>query len=229
MKKVTLLILIILISTKSIGQNKNSAAAGAVAGLIAGGIIAMTTVSMLKESMEQTAVEYFIDSYPDIETFELSTSSLSGTKLSDLSNVSVVTFKLTDISNNRRFALFAFTSYGWVTDAGVDFSKITWRLFGRDEWNSLMQGFFKTAKNKDIPIDEIIKGKLDEKGIKIGRDYIFEYPKLKGDFYSVRDFNEIIKIVYNEKSMNLFLKDSKSLVKLRNVTINKIHTFLNWQ
>ena len=91
--------------------------------------------------MEQTAVEYYIDKYPDSKTFELSTSSLNGTKLSDLSNVSVVIFEVTDISKATKFALFAFTSYGWANEFGIDFSKINWMLFEVDKWNQLIKTF----------------------------------------------------------------------------------------
>ena len=49
--------------------------------------------------------------------------------------------------------------------------------------------------------------------------------------YSIEDFESIfgeqLKVVYKEKSLNLFIKETKYLVKLRNNTINKIHSFLN--
>jgi len=61
------------------------------------------------------------------------------------------------------------------------------------------------------------------------KEYALKYPLLAGDSYVVGDFDDELKVVYNEKSLNLYLKETKDLVKLNNNTINRIHSFLNFQ
>ena len=228
MKKLLIPILILLLlPIKLNAQRGDGAVLGAVAGLVGGAIGVAATIELIKESMEQSAVEYFIDAYPEAKVFELSTSSLNGTKFSDLSSVSVVTFEVTNISDGNRYALFAFTSFGWANEYGVDFNKLRWMLFNQEDWNLLIKKFLETSKNKEIDINSVGLGKLDDKGLKIEKDYVFEYPRINGDIYSIGDYDNELKVVYNEKSMNLYLRESKDLVKLRNNTINRIHTFLN--
>ena len=228
MKKILIPILALLIlPVNSNAQKGDGAVLGAVAGLVGGAIAVAATIDLIKESMEQSAVEYYLDAYPEVKAFELSTSSLNGTKLSDLSNVSVVTFEVSNLSDGNRYALFAFTSFGWANEYGVDFNKLKWMIFNQEDWNLLIKTFLETSKNKEIDISSVGLGKLDEKGLKIEKDYVFEYPRINDDIYTVGNYDNELKVVYNEKSMNLYLKESKDLVKLRNNTINKIHSFLN--
>ena len=234
MKKIIvfLSVILLLIPKNSLAQKNNpvgDALAGALAGVAAASIVGFATVDLLQESMEQSAVEYYLQAYPDTRAFELSTSTLAGAQFSDLSNVSVVTFEVSNLDTGIRTALFAFTSYGWVNDNGVDFSKLTWMMFDKNKWNSLIKTYLNATKKNDIGIPTIEVGKLDNKGLKVDKDYVFQYPRMSGDIYSVSDFDDELKVVYNEKSLNLFVKSTSDLVKIREKAISRIHSFINRQ
>ena len=51
--------------------------------------------------------------------------------------------------------------------------------------------------------------------------------KLGGDSYIRSSFSENMDIIYNERSMGLYLKDSKRLIQLSKSVVNSIHDFLN--
>ena len=51
--------------------------------------------------------------------------------------------------------------------------------------------------------------------------------KLGGDSYIRSPFNEKLDVIYNERSMGLYLKDSKRLIQLNKSVVNSIHDFLN--
>jgi hypothetical protein len=80
-------------------------------------------------------------------------------------------------------------------------------------------------KNKDFK-----KLALTKKGLEL-RDFdvvgIVPFYTLTGDSYLVRDFSYDYKLVYNENSLGLFLKDWGVLTQIGNVSVNKIHEFLN--
>lgn len=83
-------------------------------------------------------------------------------------------------------------------------------------------------KNKDFK-----KLVLTKKGLELRdlRDFdvvgIVPFYTLTGDSYLVRDFSYDYKLVYNENSLGLFLKDWGVLTQIGNVSVNKIHEFLN--
>ena len=124
MKKYTLVILFIIYLIPKNINAQNEGYAAAAAGILAiGGSIA--AIEQMKENLEQIAVEQVLTEYPDLVNFELKTSSLQGTKTKDLSKVAIITFEVTNRINNEKFILFAFTSYGWVNQYGVDYRKLS--------------------------------------------------------------------------------------------------------
>ena len=128
MKKYTLVILFIIYLIPKNINAQNEGYAAAAAGILAiGGAIA--AIEQMKENLEQIAVEQVLTEYPDLVNFELKTSSLQGTKTKDLSKVAIITFEVTNRINNEKFILFAFTSYGWVNQYGVDYRKLSWKKF----------------------------------------------------------------------------------------------------
>lgn len=72
---------------------------------------------------------------------------------------------------------------------------------------------------------------LTKKGIELQSNFdivgIVPFYTLTDDSYLVRDFSDEYKLVYNEKSLGLFLKDWGVLTQIGNESINKIHEFLN--
>ena len=225
-----------LIPSKAKSQN-NEGAAAAAAGLLAIGA-GIAAIEQLKEQLEQKAVEEVLTAYPSLVNFELKTGSLKGTKMKDLSSVGIVTFEIMDLDSSEKFVLFAFLSNGWSNQFGVDYSKLKWKLFSRNEWNKLMQAYIKTASKIEISIDDVASSKIVNKGVQQNKKFIIEFSKIKGDVYYTSDYSDEFKIVFNERSLGLYLKESNpdefrrggprgDLVQIRRKSIIKAHSFLN--
>ena len=111
MKKTILIFLgLFLVVPNSLRAQKNDNAAAIAGGLLAIGA-GIAAIEQLKEQLEQKAVEQVLNEYPEFINFELKTNSLSGTKLKDLSSVSVITFEITNLDDSSRSILFAFLSW----------------------------------------------------------------------------------------------------------------------
>ena len=230
------LVILMLIPSKAKSQN-NEGAAAAAAGLLAIGA-GIAAIEQLKEQLEQKAVEEVLTAYPSLINFELKTGSLKGTKMKDLSSVGIVTFEIKDLDSSEKFVLFAFLSNGWSNQFGVDYSKLKWKLFSRNEWNKLMQAYIKTASKIEISIDDVASSKIVNKGVQQNKKFIIEFSKIKGDVYYTSDYSDEFKIVFNERSLGLYLKESNpdefrrggprgDLVQIRRKSIIKAHSFLN--
>ena len=230
------LVILMLIPSKAKSQN-NEGAAAAAAGLLAIGA-GIAAIEQLKEQLEQKAVEEVLTAYPSLVNFELKTGSLKGTKMKDLSSVGVVTFEIKDLDSSEKFVLFAFLSNGWSNQFGVDYSKLKWKLFSRNEWNKLMQAYIKTASKFEISIDDVASSKIVNRGVQQDKKFIIEFSKIKGDVYYTSDYSDEFKIVFNERSLGLYLKESNpdefrrggprgDLVQIRRKSIIKAHSFLN--
>lgn len=230
------LVILMLIPSKAKSQN-NEGAAAAAAGLLAIGA-GIAAIEQLKEQLEQKAVEEVLTAYPSLVNFELKTGSLKGTKMKDLSSVGIVTFEIKDLDSSEKFVLFAFLSNGWSNQFGVDYSKLKWKLFSRNEWNKLMQAYIKTASKVEISIDDVASSKIVNKGVQQDKKFIIEFSKIKGDVYYTSDYSDEFKIVFNERSLGLYLKESNpdefrrggprgDLVQIRRKSIIKAHSFLN--
>ena len=230
------LVILMLIPSKAKSQN-NEGAAAAAAGLLAIGA-GIAAIEQLKEQLEQKAVEEVLTAYPSLVNFELKTGSLKGTKMKDLSSVGIVTFEIKDLDSSEKFVLFAFLSNGWSNQFGVDYSKLKWKLFSRNEWNKLMQAYIKTASKIEISIDDVASSKIVNKGVQQNKKFIIEFSKIKGDVYYTSDYSDEFKIVFNERSLGFYLKESNpdefrrggprgDLVQIRRKSIIKAHSFLN--
>ncbi len=212
---------------------------------IAGGLLAIgagiAAIEQLKEQLEQQAVENVLSAYPHLVDFELKTGSLKGTKFKDLSSVGVVTFEIKDLSTQYKYVLFAFLSSGWSNQQGVDFNKIKWKLFSKEEWNKLMQAYIRTASKNDISIEDVAISKIVNKGVQRNKKFIIEFSKIKGDVYYTSDYSDEFKIVFNERSLGLYLKQKDvedqfrtgggprgDLVQIRRKAIIRAHSFLNF-
>ena len=135
MKKLIMMAIVSLLLFPINIKAQDDGIVAAATGILAIGS-AIAAVEQVKERLELRAVEYVLNEYPDLVEFELTTSSLNGTKFKDLSSVSVVSFELTDNNSKEKSVLFAFTSNDWVNQYGVDFSKIMWKNFKKEEWNT---------------------------------------------------------------------------------------------
>ena len=158
MKKYLLIFLVLLSINSAKAQDKIDPDAagrvGAAVGAAVGGVISLADMviqmSRLQELLELKAVQQVLDKYPFLTEFELKTLSLKGVKTKDLSNVSVITFEITDLNSADRFVLFAFTSEGWINSYGIDFNRLVWKNFSKIEWNALMQQYIYTASKINL-------------------------------------------------------------------------------
>lgn len=227
MKKTILILLIAgMFMPKQATAQNNDGVAAAAAGLLAiGGAIA--AIEQIKENLEQVAVEQVLTAYPYLVNFELKTGSLKGTKLKDLSSVGVITFEITDRDSGEKYVLFAFTSHGWANEYGVDFSKLLWKNFTAGEWNKLMQNYIQTASGVELTVDEVAQSKIVNTGVKQGSKFILKFDKIGGDVYLTSDYSDEFKIVFNERSMGLYLKATRDLIQVRRKAIIKAHEHLN--
>ncbi len=222
---ITLILLLLLFPKLQYAQKGESVAAAAAGILAVGGAIA--AIEQLKENLEQKAVEQVLSAYPYLENFELKSRSLDGTKAKDLSAVGVLTFEITNRENQEKFVLFAFTSNGWANEYGIENSKLLWKNFNKREWNNLMKAYVMTASGESMSDEEISRSKIVNKGVKIGSRFIIQFDKIGGDVYLTNDYSNEFKIVFNEKSLGIFLKETSDLVQIRRKAIIKAHEHLN--
>lgn len=161
MKKIYLLVILILFSNYSNAQRDNDVAA-TVAGLIVGAAAVKLAVEQYKERLELLATNHILENYSEYEYFELFSLGLKQyEKTFDPSNIKshVFVLKPFDDNGNRLRAdykvLVMFMSTGWWNEFGVDFSLLDFKLFGKDEWNSIITEYLSIASNSEINNNEI--------------------------------------------------------------------------
>ena len=72
-----------------------------------------------------------------------------------MSSVSVISYKIQEFVpsdnpklNGKKQVLFGFTSYGWITEQGIDFSRVTWILIDKEEWMNMMTAYAKVSSSQ---------------------------------------------------------------------------------
>jgi hypothetical protein len=236
MKKIKIITLSVLLtfSLKTNAQ-KNDGIIAAVAGIAAiGSAIAIN--SQMKEMAELKATEWLLTEHPEFTSFSLKTLDFDAKKKKDASAVSIVTYKIQLFEpsnkpdlNGKKYVLFAFLSHGWVSQNGLDFNKFMWHLVDEKEWINMMTSYIKVASDeKSIEnINKVLKeGKVVNRGVKVKGKLVIPFYKLEGDMYVVTDYSEMMKLLYNEKSLGIFLKETRNLVQIGRGDIIEIHDFL---
>jgi hypothetical protein len=238
MKKITIVFLMVL---SILPKNIQSQGEGEAIAAIAGGLIAIgagvAAVEQMKEQAELTATQWVLENQPQLESFSLKTLDFDGKKLKDMSAASVMTFKIQEFEpadrpglNGKKQILFGFTSYGWISEYGIDFTKVKWHLIDADEWMNMMIAYAKVSSDKSNEnlIEESLKdGKIVNKGVKTRKGEDIPFYKLDSDMYLVTDYSPEMKIIYNEKSLGIFLKETRDLVQISRGSIIDIHEFFN--
>jgi hypothetical protein len=212
-------------------QNDNAVIAGAAA-LAIGGAIA--NIEKQKEQYELKATQHVLSSY-DFNDFDLKIASLNdGVKLKDISDISIYCFKIRDNVTKKRYVLFGFISSNWVNENGIGYSKLKWELFDTQKWATMIAQYLKVASGKDDinPID-VLSWEITNTDVKTissrtssGKKTVFKFEKISGDRYLVADFSDKFKVLYNEKSLGLFVKETEDLVQMRRSTVQDVHSFL---
>lgn len=279
MKKILLFTLIgLILNVHNTHAQKNEAVAVAGAAIV-GAVAAGLAIERYKEQMELFATEYLLESQNDVKKFELSIIDFEGVKSSDLSNVSIINFgvRLTNEANlQENKVLMMFLSRGWLTEFGVDVTRVKWKLLSTDEWDNIFFTYielaspvkltdkntlpiYKETENKNyldngnfivhrnsLGKTEAYQKSLETTKIGLGKlsgsefqylntlksnegkfELAFPLAQFNGDTYLLKDFSPEFKVIYNERTMGLFIKSLDRLVQIQRSTINLIHTFLH--
>lgn len=236
MRKLLLILITItiLIPKQTNAQKKGEGVAIAAAGLLAIGA-GIAAVKQMEERAELVATQWILSNNPELTSFSLKTLSFDGKKLKDMSSVSIILFNIQEFEpgdkpeiNGEKLVLFGFTSHGWISAQGINFDKIRWDLVDKTEWLKMMTSYVKVAsseKDENIIKEKLKKGKIVNKGVKDKSKLIIPFYKMSGDLYVVTDYSDEIKLIYNERSLGIYLKETKDLVQVRRKDIIKIHDF----
>lgn len=237
MRRFTLLFLLII--TFLIPKNTQAQDTGAAIAAGAGALLAIgagvAAVEQMKERAELTATEWILSNNPELVNFSLKTLDFNGKKLKDMSATSVITFKIQEFMptdkpelNGKKQVLLGFTSYGWINEYGIDFDKIRWFLIDSNEWIKMMTSYTKVAsgeENDNFVKEQLSNGKIVNKGIKVKGKTTIPFYQLSGDMYVTTDYSDEMKFIYNERSLGIFLKETKNLIQIRRGSIIEIHDF----
>ena len=83
-----------------------------------------------------------------------------------------------------------------------------------------------SIENDTNTLKNILKeGKVVNKGVKVKSKLVIPFYKLTGDMYVVTDYSEKMKLIYNERSLGIFLKETSDLVQIGRGNIVEIHDF----
>lgn len=237
MKKITLLItlIIFLIPKTSKAQDNGAALAAVATGIVAIGA-GIAAIEDMKERAELTATQWVLANHPELTSFSLKTLDFEGKKIKDMSTASVISFKIQEFTptddialDGKKQILFAFTSYGWINDHGIDFSKVNWYLIDSDEWMNMMVAYSKVSskeKSESVLKEKLTNGVIVNRGVKVKSKLEIPFFKLEGDMYLATDYSPEMKLVYNERSLGVYLKKTGDLVQMRRGSVIDIHEFL---
>lgn len=235
MKKLLIvLILVMYLTPKTSNGQEGAAAAGIVGGLVAIGV-GIAAVEQMKENAELTATQWVLANNPELTSFSLKTLDFDGKKLKDMSTTSVISFKIQEFTpsdkpelDGKKQVLFGFTSHGWINEYGIDYEKVKWHLIDATEWMNMMIAYASLSSEikNQTQLKSILKeGKVVNKGIRVGGKLAVPFFKLSGDMYVVSDYSADMKLIYNERSLGIFLKHSNDLVQIGRGDIISIHDF----
>ncbi|AUC81714.1 hypothetical protein [Lacinutrix sp. Bg11-31] len=234
MKKLILILFVLAYLMPKQATAQNEGAAAAIGGLLAIGA-GIAAVEQMKEQAELTATQWVLANQPALTSFSLKTLDFDGKKVKDMSSTSVISFKLQEFTagdkpklDGKKQVLFGFTSRGWISEYGIDFEKVRWYLIDDTEWINMMVAYVKVASgetNKSSIVSTLKEGKVVNKGVKVKSKLIIPFFKLEGDMYVVTDYSADMKLLYNERSLGIFLKETKDLVQIGRGDIIKIHDF----
>ena len=90
----------------------------------------------------------------------------------------------------------------------------------------MLAKYLTLAVGEDVSDIDVATGMFRNKSFtKIDGD-VLEFNKMDGDSYLVLDYSEEFKIVYNERVMGLFLKETYDLLQVKSRTVIRTHEFL---
>ena len=84
-----------------------------------------------------------------------------------------------------------------------------------------------TASGESLTNQEVAESKIVNKGVKKGSKFIVQFDKIGGDVYLTKDYSEEFKVVFNERSLGLFLKSTSDLIQIGRKAIIRAHEHVN--
>lgn len=233
MKKLLLFFLLFCILVPK-AKAQDDALIVAAAGIATIGAV-LVSIDNLKEQAELRATEWLLNNEPTMTSFSLKTLDFDGKKAKDMSSVSLITYKIQEfqlaekpVLDGKKFVLFGYTSYGWISEAGANFNKVRWQLIDAEEWMNMMVAYVKTASSErnEASITETLRGgKIVNRGVTERSGLTIPFYKLNGDMYTVSDYNDDMRLIYNERSLGIYLKATSDLVQIGRDDIIKIHEY----
>lgn len=231
---IILITIFLLIPKHTKAQNDGVAVAAAVGGAIALGAI-IASINQMEEQAELTATQWILHNHPELTSFALKTLSFDGKKAKDMSSATVIIYKIQEfhpqmepVMNGKKQVLFGFTSPGWISEYGIDFNKVSWFLIDDVEWIKMMVAYVKVSSDEksESTLNESLKqGKIINNGVRINGKLAIPFFKLSGYMYVVADYSPRLKLVYNERSLGIYLKETRDLVQIGRYDIIDIHEF----
>lgn len=202
---------------------------------IASVIAGVSGVKYLEEQAEYAATQWVLSNKPTLTSFSLKTMDFDGKKVKDLSTTTLITYEIQEFVpsdnpelNGNRYVLFCFTSAGWINSYGIDLNRIKWVFVDKNEWIDIMVAYVQVSsaeKDYDIIKETLQKGLVVNKGVKVDGDLTIPFYRLSNDMYLVTEYSSEMKLIYNERSLGVFLNETKDLVQIARGTIIQIHVF----
>jgi hypothetical protein len=232
MRKLHLLIVLIalLIFNTTIKAQNNDAV---IAKILA--ISGIVEVEKMQEQAEVAATEWILDNEDSLKSFSLKTLDFNGKKLKDLTTTSVIIYQIQEFNpsgtiflNGKKRILFGFTSQGWVSQYGINADKVNWFLIDDTEWMKMMIAYVKVSSNEKSELllkETLTAGVLVNKGVKLKKEIKIPFFTLEDEMYLVSDYSSEMKLIYNERTLGVFLKETKNLVQISRGNLIKIHDY----
>ena len=229
-------------------QSQNGNAEAAALGVASLAMIAVGGLSMnerLKDLAELKAAEYLLSEGKEGENFCLEVLDLNADESVNY-NTGVITYTLIinqklagvnyDVRGNtivsygggEKFVVMYINVDKRLNEFGTPLNEDYWLILNFEEWLDLLAEYVIMAswqKDKDT-LKEILKdSKISYKGIVPKNGQKIPYHIINENTYIPRDYNDEIKILFNEKSLGIYVKKSKDLVFLGSEYISRIQNF----
>lgn len=244
MKKLIIILVFIGSFAKSANsQNKNTGTIAAVgAAAVITGLLVANSVESVKEGFEKHMLEWVLNNnqFSKQTEFELKLIKWEATKKEDLNNVSVVAYLYKE-KDKEPIVLLNACSRGWMNELGINFAYVKVYKIDKVYWNKILTTYLNMgAGNKDNVFDlksipalnenkEIVKSNIEElsavssdaiyfrKDKTFGSDERkFSISKLENNkTHIVRDLDDTFILDLNDFDLNIFLKPTHDIIKLK--------------
>jgi len=129
MKKLIIIFLTLTtLHNSMVAQSKSNAGVAAAAATAVVGLVALgVTMDNINEMLELQATQHILENQTTDSHFSCKLISTDASKLSDMSNVSIVPFLVERPSGKS--VLIMFVSKGWLTDYGIDLALVQFQEY----------------------------------------------------------------------------------------------------